>query len=156
MENDPKVVAKRTFGVDQKHTQIRRQVEKALGHRLPLMAPVHETCGTFVVCQDQAYHMLLHQRERALKVCGHANWKKCGKCSTYKDPQGMRQYQGPCNDMRYYCLVCEDTPQYQECLLKCRESCRRHYYAHPEQQKQRARDRKIARSKQRRDKGSSN
>ena len=68
--------------------------EKALGKPLPPGAVVHH-CGTvddqtqLVICQDQAYHMLLHRRLRALKACGHANWRKCKICKQYDKPENL-------------------------------------------------------------------
>ncbi len=71
--------------------------EHALRHPLPEGAPVHHVNGTvndnrpgnLVICQDQAYHMLLHQRQRALKACGNANWRKCSICKQYDDPSAL-------------------------------------------------------------------
>ena len=58
--------------------------EKALGRPLPPNAVVHHhTPDEPVVCQDQAYHMMLHQRSRALDACGHADWLKCPICKLY-------------------------------------------------------------------------
>jgi hypothetical protein len=36
-----------------------------------------------VVCQDQAYHLLLHERQRAYDGCGHPDWKYCRFCDTW-------------------------------------------------------------------------
>ena len=49
----------------------------------------HYTQDQLVVCEDQAYHLLLHQRERALNACKHASWKKCWFCKQYGDPKSM-------------------------------------------------------------------
>lgn len=58
--------------------------EKALGKPLPRHAVVHHhTIKQIVICQDQAYHMLLHARMRAYKICGHASWRKCVHCKQY-------------------------------------------------------------------------
>jgi hypothetical protein len=60
--------------------------EKALGKPLPLKVIVHHhTPEQLVICQDQAYHLLLHVRTRALRACGHANWRKCRVCKNYDD-----------------------------------------------------------------------
>lgn len=43
--------------------------EKALGKALPLKAVVHHhTPEQLVICQNQAYHLLLHRRQRALET----------------------------------------------------------------------------------------
>jgi len=68
--------------------------EKALRKPLPIKAVVHHANGSrnsgpIVICQDHAYHMLLHQRMRALKACGHANWLRCPHCKQYDPPEKM-------------------------------------------------------------------
>lgn len=65
--------------------------ERALGHRLPPAAQVHHVNGdpsdnrsrNLVICQDLAYHKLLHRRLRALRACGHADWLTCWDCKAY-------------------------------------------------------------------------
>ena len=80
--------------------------EKALGRPLPLKAVIHHhTPEQLVICQDQAYHMLLHQRQRALKACGHASWRKCWICKKYDPPEklmirGDAIYHRSCNSER--------------------------------------------------------
>src|SRR5882672_9646293 len=72
-------------------------VEKVLGKKLPEEAEVHHVDGNksnndpknLVVCPDSAYHKLLHQRQRALDACGHADWLKCQRCLQYDDPKNM-------------------------------------------------------------------
>ena len=71
--------------------------ERVLGHRLPPKAQVHHVnedradnrnCN-LVICEDSAYHHLLHQRTRALEACGHADWRKCGYCHEYDAPSSL-------------------------------------------------------------------
>jgi hypothetical protein len=73
--------------------QVREHIlvaEKALGKPLPPKAVVHHhTPKQLVVCQDHAYHMLLHQRMRALKACGHASWRKCQFCKQHDRPESV-------------------------------------------------------------------
>ncbi len=65
--------------------------EKALGKRLPRKAEVHHLDGdkgnnhpaNLVVCQDRAYHFLLHARQRAYDAVGDANALKCRYCGFY-------------------------------------------------------------------------
>lgn len=68
--------------------------EKALGKPLPPGVVVHhvngsKNSGPLMVCQDQAYHLLLHQRQRAYEACGYANWRKCSYCKTYDVPENL-------------------------------------------------------------------
>jgi len=73
-----------------KHVKIAASV---LGKALPEKTVVHHVEKNndhkLVICQDNAYHRLLHQRELALKLCGHANWLKCEYCAQYDDPLNM-------------------------------------------------------------------
>ena len=72
-------------------------VERALGKSIPIRAEVHhfneikndDRPNNLVLCQDRAYHMLLHRRQRALRACGHINWKKCPYCKEHDDPGNM-------------------------------------------------------------------
>lgn len=68
--------------------------EKALGKSLPVGAEVHHVNeiksdnrnNNLVICQDTAYHQLLHQRLDAYKACGNPNWRRCRVCKQYGDP----------------------------------------------------------------------
>ncbi len=69
--------------------------EKALGKLLPDKVEVHHyTPKQLVVCQDHAYHMFLHQRQRAYETCGHADWRKCRYCKLYDDLKNMTNDRG--------------------------------------------------------------
>lgn len=109
---DPAKLTKRPYGgggpndagywriqVDGK--SVRRHVhaaEKALGKKLPIGAKVHhvdedrqnDSKTNLVVCPNDAYHALLHQRARAYDACGNANFARCYVCKTYSDPQTMK------------------------------------------------------------------
>jgi hypothetical protein len=36
-----------------------------------------------VICEDRAYHKLLHRRTEAYRACGYANWRKCTYCQQW-------------------------------------------------------------------------
>ncbi len=67
--------------------------EAALGRDLPEKAEVHHIDGNkanndpanLVVCEDRAYHALLHARARAVAACGNAAWRSCVYCGVYDD-----------------------------------------------------------------------
>lgn len=69
-------------------------VARALGEAVPKGSPVHHVDGNranndprnLVLCQDNAYHRLLHRRQRALDECGHANWLQCRFCGAWESP----------------------------------------------------------------------
>lgn len=65
----------------------RLRAERALGRPLPPLAVVHHADGSMredaplVICENQAYHMLLHRRMRVVHVGGDPNTQKhCPKC----------------------------------------------------------------------------
>jgi len=73
--------------------------ETVLGKPLPAGAVIHhvneiraENKNTnLVICQDRAYHNLLHARMRALKSCGNANWKPCRCCKKHDDIKNLHK-----------------------------------------------------------------
>jgi len=72
----------------------RLTVEAVIGRYLNGKELVHhhynsDGSATLVLCPDQNYHWLLHQRELALKIAGNANFKKCRHCKCYDDPINM-------------------------------------------------------------------
>jgi hypothetical protein len=85
--------------------------EYVLGHYLDPKHPIHHVdedrgdneFSNLVICEDHTYHRFLHARMRALKACGHANWKKCKHCKEYDDPKniiifGRNVYHKKCNN----------------------------------------------------------
>jgi len=71
--------------------------EQILGKPLPPNAEIHHVnedksdnrLGNIVICSDNDYHHLIHQRLRAYKACGHANWRKCNFCKQWDAPENM-------------------------------------------------------------------
>lgn len=71
--------------------------EAALGACLPEKSEIHHVNGqrtdndhaNLVICEDHAYHMLLHLRGRAYAECGHPTWRRCYFCKQYDDPANM-------------------------------------------------------------------
>lgn len=71
--------------------------ETATGFPLRREHEVHHVNGdradnrprNLVVCENRAYHRLLHQRTIALRACGHAAWRKCTYCQQWGVPESM-------------------------------------------------------------------
>ena len=88
--------------------------EKALGKVWPANAMVHHVNGirtdnrptNLVVCESQAYHLLLHQRQRALDTCGKPTWLKCTYCKEYDAPQNLVIYKRPDGGINKYHSEC--------------------------------------------------
>lgn len=68
-----------------------RVVENVLGFELPKSVVIHHwneiktdnRNENLLVCQDRAYHNLIHARMRAYDACGNANWRPCVICKKY-------------------------------------------------------------------------
>lgn len=83
--------------VADKHVLI---AEAVLGRRLPKGAEVHHVDGNrqnhshsnLVICQDRAYHHLLHVRARVVKAHGNPDTHKiCGACRSLKPFQDFQR-----------------------------------------------------------------
>lgn len=78
----------------------RKIVEEVLGRKLLKKNRVHHINGNgadnrkenLVVCEDTAYHFLLHRREAALKACGNPFFRKCPVCQKWDDPINLKAY----------------------------------------------------------------
>lgn len=105
----------KTFSIFSKSTSEHRIIaETALGKKLPKRCVIHHIDKNkknnkntnLVICQDAAYHFLLHQRTRALKACGNANYRKCTICKKYDKPENINKnsYHETCrniNNLKY-------------------------------------------------------
>lgn len=77
--------------------------EQVLGRHLPDGAEVHHVNGrrsenrnnNLVICENRAYHRLLHQRQRAIAAGAPAHWLKCWQCKTYDEPENLLIYHTP-------------------------------------------------------------
>ena len=75
-------------------------VERALGHYLDPRHKVHHvdrnvannTPPNLVACEDQAYHLFLHQRMRAREACGNPSALKCDRCGSYERQEDIAVY----------------------------------------------------------------
>lgn len=79
--------------------EYKRIAERALGKPLPERAIVHHVNenpldnrnSNLVICENIAYHSLLHRRMLALAECGHADWLKCTHCKTWDSPDNVHR-----------------------------------------------------------------
>lgn len=93
-------------------------VEDILGRRLPKDAVVHHINEdradnrpqNLVVCENDAYHKLLHRRMRALAATGDANKRQCAYCREWDDREAMTDWTASRN--RSYHKSCAANYQY--------------------------------------------
>lgn len=90
--------------------------ERALGKPLPPKAIVHHSDrdrsnnlnGNLVICQDQAYHVLLHYRMRAIGAGRDPNKeKKCATCQEWKVFSGFRKNASTFDGLHPECKPCK-------------------------------------------------
>ncbi len=91
--------------------------ERALGHDLPEGAQVHHRDGNkrhnananLVICQDAAYHKLLHVRTRVVLAGGDPNTQRiCAHCRELKAfAEFNRSSQNKADGLQQQCRVCQ-------------------------------------------------
>lgn len=91
--------------------------ERAVGHALPDLAEVHHVDentmnnanGNLVICQDRAYHKLLHVRARVVRAGGDPNTERiCTTCRVVKSFAAFNKWSGNIADgLQRRCRVCQ-------------------------------------------------
>lgn len=102
-------------GAHQQSRDIHRlRAERALGKPLPHGAHVHHADGSkradapLVICQDQAYHALLHRRQRILSLGGDPNRDRwCGRCQTMKARSAFNRDHRKSDGLSVMCRMCQ-------------------------------------------------
>ena len=92
----------------------RMRAEAALGRPLPAGCEVHHPdedktnlTARLVICQDIAYHKLLHHRKRVLAAGGNPNTEKiCGRCHVVKPLTAFSPTRRGRGGRYAYCRVC--------------------------------------------------
>lgn len=88
--------------------------ERALGHLLPPLAEVHHVNEVrddnrprnLVICQDKAYHKLLHARARRLRELGSVLLRRCPDCDTTKPLDAFPKNRTNWDGRHHYCKPC--------------------------------------------------
>jgi hypothetical protein len=96
----------------------RARAEKALGRALPENVPVHHADGSknasapLVICQDAAYHNLLHARMKVVRAGGDPDTHKfCPRCRAVKPLADFGVSSRALRGLQSYCRVCVNATQ---------------------------------------------
>lgn len=85
-----------------KRGSIKRSIlvaEKALGKHLPIGAVIHHVNGiknddrpeNLVICENQSYHHLLHERMKAKQATGDPHKRRCKLCKAWDIPDSLKR-----------------------------------------------------------------
>lgn len=107
---------------DRRIQEHRLIAQRVLGRPLPGRAVVHhvdEDRGNnantnLVICEDQAYHGLLHRRTRAYVACGQPSWRRCFCCGSWDDPARLRVHASGRNAVHPECARVKRRARYEE------------------------------------------
>jgi len=105
--------------------------ERAIGKLLPKDARVHHVDENrlnnaptnLVICEDQAYHKLLHYRMRAYRECGDPNKLRCKVCKVWDEPARLYVGRPRAAGRQIYHVSC--ATQYNKKLLQLRNVLRK-------------------------------
>lgn len=97
------------------------RAEAALGKPLPPKAEVHHADGSMnddaplVICEDRAYHFLLHARMRVKRAGGNPNIESfCRCCRTIKPHEAFGVDRERFNRLSYCCRTCNNAKEKQK------------------------------------------
>lgn len=84
------------------------KAEMALGKPLPKKSIVHHhDPEQLVICENQAYHRLLHARARIVKAGGNPSVHKiCNSCGKLKPKTEFNSHKGTWDNKHYQCSEC--------------------------------------------------
>lgn len=108
----------------------KRIAEKILRKPLPPKAQVHHCDGdalnnqrsNLVICEDAAYHKLLHKRIDALEACDHADWRKCRYCNKYDNLENLSIERNGKNPYHKKCAaICQADLKHNLSFWRCYE-----------------------------------
>lgn len=85
------------IGRNKRALEHREVIKRVIGKEIPRGAIPHHVDynksnnknNNLVLCNDRAYHNLIHRRTDALRLCGHADWLKCCYCKEYDSEENL-------------------------------------------------------------------